>query len=148
MRSSIKRTCNPFMMRSSKTLDLKSFRIRSYEKRRGVGVVLPRFKRQVCCLAPFNAPTFQRSTCRHSWLTPLERTLTKNARVSLVDRTLTKSLDLNSPRITLLREKASVPPLFHASTDHCRPMTDNCRLPNPESGGASPLLGKLRLRTR
>jgi hypothetical protein len=121
-------TVDSFIRRSSKTLDLKPCRMSRSKKSRGVGAVLPRFKGQMCSLAPFNAPTFRRSACRRFLLTSLERTLTKNPPVSPVDLTLTKSLDLNCPRITLLRKKAGARPLFHASADLCRPMTDDCLL--------------------
>jgi hypothetical protein len=95
--SSEKSLCNPFVMNSSKTLDLKPRRMNRSEKRWGVGVlfhrvVLHSFKNQVCflrvsppgapdssppcpnnrmcSLAPLNVSTFQRSTCQLSVLLP------------------------------------------------------------------------------
>jgi len=128
------RACNPSRINIYRIVELKTLWNQHLQKKAGVVLARlksqicflsvslaresdsphPRLKNQPCPLALFNVQPPQRSTGRRFLLTPLERTLTDFAPVSPVDLTLTKSLDLKCPGITLLRKKAGAPLPFSA----------------------------------
>jgi hypothetical protein len=104
----VKRPCNPSRINTYKIVELKTLWNQHLQKKAG----LPPPFRALCTfplaaahssapnysrltpLRPANLPTFQRSTCQRFLLSPLERTLTKNAPITPLDLTLTNSLDL------------------------------------------------------